>query len=131
MDNKIYYLETNALYALCNHFSEIIASGIDVTEIKKCNDVIEKENKKKITDVIVSDRKRIEKLRKEQRENPTYIEMDVEKIFGMKDEANLDREANRNIECPTPNGVSFNNTELIIKSANPHLWRNAICMIEC
>lgn len=205
MNNKIYYLETNALYALCNHFSDIVASGInvstslfalkeivdgieeenfqkrkvliekvisngvkiypylpresiakafnldisqiplvleekgqlidkvnrirsaddfqeyyrgiaentgiDVKEIKKYNDVIEKENKKKINDVIVSDRKRIEQLRKEHRENPTYIEMDVEKIFGMNDESNSDREVNRDIECLLKSILSSLNIE--------------------
>ncbi len=48
MDNKIYYLETNALYALCNYFSEIIASGINVSTslfaLKEIVDGIEEEN---------------------------------------------------------------------------------------
>ena len=30
MDNKIYYMETNALYKLINHLDEILSSGVNV-----------------------------------------------------------------------------------------------------
>lgn len=85
--------------------------GIDVVEIKKYNDEIEEENRKKIYDMIVSERKRIEQLRKEQEETPTYIEIDVEKIFGLKDEPDSDREENQDIECLLKSILSSLNIE--------------------
>lgn len=67
--------------------------GIDVVSIKKDDDAREKRNKDFLCEVINEDRKNIKKLRREQSEKKTYVEMDVSKAFGIDNDI-----SNQNIE---------------------------------
>lgn len=57
--------------------------GIDVIEAKESDDQREQENKHIISREIESDRIYIKKLRKEQTEHPTYVQIDPMKVFDL------------------------------------------------
>lgn len=68
-----------------------IELGIDSVKIKVSNDEREQQYKRTISKCIEVERMHIKKIKKEQEENPTYVQIDINKAFGLgKSESDID-----------------------------------------
>ena len=65
--------------------------GIDSVKTKVSDDEREQQYKRTISKKIEVDRMNIKKIKKEQKDNPTYVEIDINKAFGLeKSESDID-----------------------------------------
>jgi len=67
--------------------------GVDSIKSKDSDDEREQQYKKIISKQIEEDRINIKKLKREQKENPTYVQIDIKKAFGLE-ESESDIDAN-------------------------------------